>query len=159
MSICWSVVLLLSVQSQSQEEPLRGQREVVVTATRTERERTAVPGSVSVVTRGDLQGINVQDLGDGLEGLAGLKVSRYGGLGSEASVHLRGLYGVHTLVLVDGRPVNFPSLSSADLSWLSIGNVERIEVVRGASSALYGADAVGGVVQVFTAAPPEDLAV
>lgn len=140
-----------------QEEAPPKQKEIVITATRTERERKDVPGSVSVVTHEDLEGINLQDAGDALENLAGLKVSRYGSLGSEASVHLRGLYGVHTLVLVDGRPVNSPSLSSADLSWLSTENIDRIEVVRGPGSALYGADAVGGVVQILTALPPKKL--
>ncbi len=148
------IFLALSFVASAQETPPK-EKEVVITATRVEREREGVPGSVTVISGGDLEKVNLQDVGDALEDVQGLQVFRYGALGSEATVHLRGLYGVHTLVLVDGRPVNAPSLSVADLSWLSPGNIERIEVVRGAGSALYGADAVGGVVQILTAPPPE----
>jgi outer membrane cobalamin receptor len=169
-AVCCAFCLVLSLDAPAQEkkvEPGAGpqaeapptREEIVVTATRTERKREDVPGSVSVITREDMERVNLRDVGDALENLAGLKVTRYGALGSEATVHLRGLYGVHTLVLVDGRPVNAPSLSSADLSWLSLENIDRIEVVRGAASALYGADAMGGVVHILTASPPEKPAV
>ena len=124
--------------------------EIVTTATRIPHILKYTPVSVSVLTRDRIEAANPQDVGDILEEVAGLKVERYGAMGANSTVHLRGLYSSHVLVMVDGRPVNSPSLGSADLSWLSVDNIERVEVVRGPSSALYGANAVAGVINIIT---------
>src|ERR1700730_17151838 len=73
-----------------------------------------------------------------------------GGPGSQTSAFLRGANSTQTLVLVDGVSVNSPFFPGYDFALLSTENVERIEIVRGPFSALYGSDAIGGVVQIFT---------
>ncbi|MHC5053390.1 MAG: TonB-dependent receptor plug domain-containing protein [Planctomycetota bacterium] len=121
-----------------------------MTATRTERLLSETPGHVSVLDREQVQAKGGIDVSAALDGVDGVRVLSHGGSGASSSVHIRGTYGVHTLVLVDGRTQNTPSQGSADLSGISPAFVERIEVVRGPSSALYGTGAVGGLVQVLT---------
>jgi len=130
--------------------------EIVVTATRTPRSLSDAPLSTSVVGRDALDRHGGADIAAALDELEGVEVLRYGGPGSTATVHLRGTYGVHTLVLEDGRTLNSSSLGSADISEVSPALVERVEVVRGGASQLYGAGAVGGVVQVFTREAPAE---
>ena len=129
--------------------------EVVVTATKTPHLLKDVPGSVTIVTKEEIEKKYAQDLGDLLEGVAGLKVMRYGSLGALTGIHLRGLRSAQVLVLMDGRVLNSPSLGSADISGIPVDNIERIEIVRGSISSLYGANALGGVVNIITKAPPE----
>ncbi|HDZ62138.1 MAG TPA: hypothetical protein ENH40_03205, partial [Nitrospirae bacterium] len=131
--------------------------EVVTTATRIPHLLKYTPSSVTVITRDRIEAANPQDVADVLEDIAGLKIERYGSMGANSTVHIRGLYSSHVLVMVDGRPVNSPSTGSADLSWLSVDNIERIEVVRGPGSALYGANAVAGVINIITKSPPEEF--
>lgn len=130
--------------------------EVVVTATRTERTLLDVPGSVTVIGLEEIAEIGGADIADVVADAEGVDVLRYGGPGSSSSAHLRGTYGVHTLVLVDGRTQNSPSLGGADISMLSPAFVERVEIVRGPASALYGTGAVGGVIQVITREVPTE---
>lgn len=136
-------------------EGVSAEEEIVVTATRTPRPLD-VTGSTSVVTRPTLSDRGGADIAAALDELEGVEVLRYGGPGSVASVHIRGTYGVHTLVLADGRTLNSSTLGSADISEISPVLVEKIEVVRGGASQLYGAGAVGGVVQVFTREAPSE---
>jgi len=130
--------------------------EIVTTASRIPQLLKYTPGSVSVITEEMIKKKKPQDVGDVLEDVAGLKVERYGSLGSTTTIHIRGLYSSHVLVMVDGRPINSPSLGIADLSLLSLDNIEKIEVVRGPNSALYGSSAVAGVVNIITKNPPEE---
>ncbi len=87
---------------------------------------------------------------DALRSVPGVDVAQAGGPGAQTSVFLRGANSTHTLVLVDGVRVNSPFFPGYDFSLLSTENVERIEVVRGPFSALYGSESIGGVVQIFT---------
>lgn len=132
--------------------------EIITTATRIPHLLKYTPVSVTVLTKERINENKPQDVGDVLEEVSGLKVERYGSMGSLTTVHIRGLYSSHVLVMVDGRPVNEPSLGMADLSWLSVDSIERVEVVRGPGSALYGANAVAGVVNIITKNPPEKMA-
>ena len=128
--------------------------EIVVTATREKKPLKDAPGAVTVITKEEIAGKNALDLAKVLEDKTGLRVLCYGGLGSSTSLQMRGLYGRHTLIMVDDRILNAPNSGEADLSNLSIDNVERIEVVRGPVSALYGGNAVSGVVNIITKNPP-----
>ena len=87
---------------------------------------------------------------DLLRTVPGLDVVQSGGAGTVTSLFLRGTNSTQTLVLVDGVPLNSPYFGGTDLSAVSTANVERVEVVRGPFSALYGSEAIGGVVQIFT---------
>lgn len=123
---------------------------VVVTATRMEQPVADTLAPVSVITRADIERLQPVSLVDLLDGRAGIGVGNSGGLGQLTSVFMRGTNSSHTLVLIDG--VRMGSASSGTAAWeqLPVDQIERIEIVRGPRSTLYGSDAVGGVVQIFT---------
>ncbi len=119
---------------------------IVVTATRIEQKASEQASSVSVVTREEIELKNPSVAGDVLKGLPGVDVQRTGSPGSRENIKIRGGLAAHTLVMIDGFPVNSPTLGSFDLGSLPVDDFERVEVVRGAQSALYGSGAMGGVV-------------
>jgi vitamin B12 transporter len=127
---------------------------VVVTATRTEQPADKTGASVSVISSGDLQTQQTVALVDILRETPGLMVNRNGGIGQPASISLRGGEAGQTVVLIDGVRVNDPSTTdnsaAAALGDLLANNVERIEVLRGPQSTLYGSDAIGGVIDVIS---------
>ncbi len=125
-------------------------KEVVITATKTAYLLEDVPVSTTIITREEIEELGAQNVGEALCGAAGVKIDCYGGTGATSNVSLRGSSAQQVLVLVDGRAVNLPSLGVADLSMYPVDNIERIEVVRGPASALYGASALGGVINIIT---------
>lgn len=129
--------------------------QVVITATKTEKKVEDAPGSVSVITREEMKKQNVQTVDDALKTLPGVYVKRSKGLmDSTASVNMRGFYGdKYTLVMLDGQPVNDGYTGGVEWGALPVGNIERIEVIRGAASALYGGNAMGGVINIITKTP------
>ncbi len=122
---------------------------VVVTATRVAVPLATAPVAVSVIEGDALRREGVTRVSDALERLPGVAAVRTGSFGGVASLFLRGGESKYVKVLVDGVPVNDPG-GSFDFSTLTTDNIDRIEVVRGPASVLYGADAVTGVVQIFT---------
>jgi outer membrane cobalamin receptor len=122
---------------------------VVVSAAQVETPLENVIGTVTVITGEQLRERQVESFTDALRTVPGLTVSRSGGRGALTSMFPRGGESDYTLVLVDGVRVNAFG-GGVDLSLLDVGNVARIEFVPGPQSALYGADAIGGVVQVIT---------
>ena len=122
---------------------------VVVTATRTPTPQNAVPASVSVLDGTDLERRGIRTVSEALRDVAGLDVVQGGAYGGVTSLFVRGGESDYVKVLIDGVPVNDPG-GAVDLADLTTDNVERIEIVRGPVSVLYGSDAVSGVVQVFT---------
>lgn len=123
---------------------------VIVTATRTEESSSAVLAPVTVIERQDIERQQPEDINDLFEKVPGASVTRSGGLGSQSSLFLRGTNNEHTLVLLDGQRISSATLGSTNFQFLDPEQIERIEVVRGPRSSLYGSDAIGGVVQVFT---------
>jgi vitamin B12 transporter len=119
---------------------------IVVTATRIEQKASEQASSVSVVTREEIELLNPAVAGDVLRGLPGVDVQRSGSPGNRENIKIRGGLAAHTLVMIDGFPVNSPTLGSFDIGSLPVDDFERVEVVRGAQSALYGSGAMGGVV-------------
>jgi vitamin B12 transporter len=119
---------------------------IVVTATRIEQRASEQASAVSVVTREDIELKNPAVAGDVLKGIPGVDVQRSGSPGNRENIKIRGGLAAHTLVMIDGFPVNSPTLGSFDIGSLPVDDFERIEVVRGAQSALYGSGAMGGVV-------------
>lgn len=124
--------------------------EVLVTATRTPVPLADTLASASVITREEIEALQPLDLVDVFSLSPGLDISRSGGPGSAASLFTRGTASGHTLILVDGQRINSATLGSANFEFLNPEQIERIEIVRGTHSALYGSDAIGGVIQIFT---------
>ena len=127
---------------------------VVVTATRIEEKVSEQASPVSVVTREEMDLTGPGLVGDALQGLPGVDIQRKGSPGSAENIKIRGGLASHTLVLIDGFPVNSPSIDGAyDVSTLPVGRFDRIEVVRGPQSALYGSNAMSGVVNFLPPRP------
>ena len=124
--------------------------DTVVTASRQVESRSESSAASTVFTRADIDRLQPQDLPDLLARVPGLNVSRSGGTGSLTSIFLRGTSTTQTLVLVDGQRIAGASAGFSGLEYLQIDQIERVEVVRGGRSALYGSDAIGGVIQIFT---------
>jgi TonB-dependent siderophore receptor len=153
-SLCSLCLCGLFIYGEDKPSETKQLDEVVVTASRVPQSLKDTPGAVTVITKEEIQEKNAQDVGDVLKDVAGLKVLRYGSMGSSTTVHIRGLYSRHVVVMVDGRPLNSPETGEADLSGIPVDNIERVEIVRGPYSALYGANAVSGVVNIITKQPP-----
>lgn len=122
---------------------------LVVTATPIPVERSALGASVTILDGDQLRLRGVTRVVDALRSVSGLVVARNGSFGAVTSVFFRGAESDHVQVLVDGVQVNQPG-GAFDFASLTVDDVERIEVVRGPGSALYGSDAVAGVIQVIT---------
>lgn len=124
--------------------------EVVVTATRTTTTVAEALAPVEVIDRAAIERSQARSLPDLLRGRAGISMSRQGGAGKLTTLFMRGAESDQTVVLVDG--VKMGSSTSGLVSWqnLPVELIDRIEIVRGPRSSLYGADAIGGVIQIFT---------
>ncbi|MBN2057756.1 MAG: TonB-dependent receptor [Candidatus Saganbacteria bacterium] len=129
--------------------------EVVVTALRIPRLRSSVPWNTRVITRQEIENSSAKKLGDIIRTVPGLSVKANGGLSSQISTRLRGSNSQQVLVLLNGHRINSPSLGLFDLGDILLTDVEKIEVVKGPLSPAYGADAVGGVINVITRAESE----
>ena len=126
---------------------------IIVTASREPQPLELSPSSTYVIPRAEIEGRRYPNLLEALRDIPGVHVDQPGARGSRSSIYVRGLDPNHTLVLIDGVRVNDPTNSrggSFDFSTLSVDNVERIEIVRGPMSAVYGSDAIAGVVNVIT---------
>jgi vitamin B12 transporter len=128
------------------------EREVVVTATRTEADKKEVASSVTVITAQDIEERKISTVVDALKEVPGVDVVQSGGAGGNAAVFIRGANSEHTLVLIDGVEANNPISNNRSFNFadLSVDNIERIEIVRGPQGTLYGSDALGGVIQIIT---------
>ncbi len=138
--------------------PTRNVGPVSVTATRAERPVLETPGHVTVLTREEIQASGVSDLPDLLRREAGIYVTNTTTNPAGYNVEARGFNngggnGSNMLVLVDGRRVNETQNGVADWALIPLDDIERVEIVRGAASAVYGDNAEGGVIQVFTRRP------
>jgi vitamin B12 transporter len=123
---------------------------VIVTATRTAITADEALSSVSVITRADIERLQPLSVPDLLAGLPGMSFANTGGYGQQTSLFMRGTNSTHTLLLVDGVRVASVSAGLAAFEQIPVEQIERIEIVRGPRSSLYGADAIGGVIQIFT---------
>lgn len=123
---------------------------VVITATRTPGRVSDTVAEITVLDRAALDRYSGRGLADLLSQQAGVQFHSNGGLGKASALSIRGLETRHTLLLVDGVRVGSATLGTPSLDNLPLESIDRIEIVRGPLSGLYGSDAVGGVVQVFT---------
>ena len=123
---------------------------IVVTASRSPMAASQAVAEVTVLEREDLDRVSGQTLVQVLGAQPGVEFASTGGLGKTGSLFIRGMDSRHTLLLVDGVRVGSATLGTPSLDNLPLETIERIEIVRGPLSALYGSDAVGGVIQIFT---------
>ncbi len=124
---------------------------LVVTANRFQEPLSAVLAPVTVVTREDIERWQVSSVNDVLRRLPGVAIAQNGGEGQLSTIFLRGTNSNHALVLIDGVRLNLAGVSgAADLSQFPIALVQRIEYIRGPRSAIYGSDAIGGVINIIT---------
>lgn len=130
--------------------------DVVVTASRYQEPVTDTLAAVTILTEEDIERYQDQDLGSLLNRIAGVSLTTTGSLGSTTSLSIRGTSTSQMIVLIDGVRTASATTGQTTLSSIPLSNIERIEIVRGPVSSIHGADAVGGVVQVFTKTPTED---
>ncbi len=123
---------------------------LVVTSGRQLEAKQAAVAATSVFTRADIERLQVRNVDELLTRVPGVSVSRNGGPGSISGVFMRGTGSTQSLILLDGQRIASASTGMASLEFLSIDQIERVEVVRGSRSSLYGSDAIGGVIQIFT---------
>ena len=123
---------------------------IIVTATRTEIPLSDAIVPVTVITREDIELSLATDLAELLRFQAGIDIGRNGGPGQATSMFLRGTESNHTLVLMDGVRINPGTVGGAAVQHISPAIIERIEIVKGARSALFGTDAIGGVINIIT---------
>ena len=139
-----------AAQAATEEISLYRGEEVVVTATRTPQPVGELLNDVSVITAEEIARAGQATLTELLQSQPGVEIAANGGLGQQASIFLRGANSGHTLVLVDGMRVGSATLGATAIEHIPLGQVQRIEILRGPASSLYGSDAIGGVVQIFT---------
>ena len=134
---------------------------IVVTANRSPQPLSRVGQSITVIDATELARRQTDDVIDVLRTVPGVTVARNGGIGGTASVFIRGAESDQTVALIDGVKLNDPSSPGGGFNFgnLLTGNIARIEVLRGAQSVLWGSQAIGGVVNMITAPPTEDLSV
>ena len=135
--------------------------EVVITATRTQNAIKNIPARINLIERKQINSLPAHSIDELLTYIPGIQVSRpYGVLTSRSTVSLRGLGGKEqsrTLVLIDGIPVNKTDGGTVNWNLINNGNIERIEITKGPGSALYGGNAMGGVINVITRKPVKRL--
>ena len=141
-------------QRGTESNPINLNDSIAVTANRTPTPIHEIASSITVITREEIEKSHTAFVSHLLRNVPGLDVVQSGGTGKFTSIFIRGANAHHTLVLLDGIPLNDPSSpnNAADLSNLMTANISRIEILRGPQSVLYGPEAIGGVVQIFTQA-------
>ncbi len=136
---------LISIQVQAEDIP-----EIIVTANRTTNTVDETITPLTIITRKDIDRLQAQSVVDILKSTPGIDVKTSGGMGSSTSIFMRGTNSDHILVLVDGIPYGSATLGTTPFQYIPVSQIERIEVVRGPQSSLYGSSAIGGIIQIFT---------
>lgn len=145
-----AALALSPVLHAAEPAPVYQLDEVVVTATRSAKPAQDTLAATTTLTRADIERLQPRSLQDLLTGLAGISLANNGGLGQATSVFLRGADSDHVVVLVDGIKIGSVTTGTTAFQDLPMAAIERIEVVRGPLSSLYGSEAIGGVIHIFT---------
>ncbi len=150
------LILFLSASAYAQKDTMNTSlSEIVVSATRTATSSIRLASSFTLINSADIESKQKLSVIDLLREVPGLSVARSGGIGTMSNVFLRGANPYHTLVIMDGAVLNDPSSPSGayDFASLFSDNIERIEIVRGPQSTLYGSDAIAGIINIFSRRP------
>ena len=153
IAILWLLVLTLSEKAFAQDIDLE---RIVVTPSRFEESQGDISRKVDVATSKDIESSSVKDLAEVLTKFTSVNISNYGSLGATKNIRMRGSTAAQVLVLIDGRPINNPRDGEVDLSSVPLDNIDRVEVMHGPASSLYGAGAMGGTVNIITKKPPKE---
>lgn len=131
-------------------EPANNEIEIIITAGRKAQTADETLAPVTVITRKEIDKVQAANVSEVLQQTTGISITSSGFMGKQSSVHLRGTNDSHVLVLIDGVKAGSATLGTTPLELFPLAQVERIEVVRGPRSSLYGSEAIGGVIQIFT---------
>ncbi len=144
--LCTALTLALPLAARASEQP------ITVTATRIPTPADAVPAGVTILTRADFAAQGDTTLAQALSAVPGVNIVQAGGPGNATSLFMRGTGSEDVLVLLDGVPVNDPAEPNGAFNFgvYTLADVERIEIVRGPMSGLYGGNAIGGVINIIT---------
>lgn len=144
-----SASLLAAFSLSAHAEPA-DLEQMLVTATRTDTSVTDSLSSVSVISREDIERYDYRTLAEALNNLPGVVISNTGGLGKQTSLFLRGTESNHTQILLNGVKLATNAFGAPQIEHIPIQSIERIELVRGPQSSLYGSSSIGGTIQIFT---------
>ncbi len=143
--LCLPIPLLASERDDALKLP-----DVLISANRQVESRTATSAANTVFTRSDIDRLQPSSVTDLLTRVPGVQVAPTGGRGSLPGIFIRGTKAAQSLVLVDGVRIANATSGDSGLQFLDVDQIERVEVLRGSRSAIYGSDAIGGVIQIFT---------
>jgi vitamin B12 transporter len=129
---------------------------IIVTANRTPEYSLNALTSIDVITRDEISRASADSVADLLRSRNGIQLTHNGGAGQATSLYTRGTNSGHTLVVIDGQRISSATLGSVDFASLSLEQIERIEIIKGPRAALWGSDAIGGVIQIFTRQPSDE---
>lgn len=138
---------------RAEEESIDIER-IVVTPSRIKEDIEETGRKVDLITREDIELSSADDLAELLTDFTSVNISSDGGVGANQNIRMRGLTAAEVLILIDGRPINNPRDGQVDFSSIPLDNIERVELVHGPSSSLYGSQAMGGTVNIITKQPP-----
>lgn len=124
--------------------------DVIVTATRTPITVQQATSDVTVISQEQIRNAGQSTLVELLQAQTGLELSQNGGAGTSSSIYIRGANAAHTLILIDGIRAGSVTLGTTPLETVALDQIDHIEILRGPASSLYGSDAIGGVIQIFT---------
>ena len=166
-SFCLAVIVLFvtatfgkglaaNTEGNAREETVQLE-EIVVTATKTSEKRKDIPNAVIIKDSQDIQASGAKTIGELLANEPGIDWQSYGNYGgAPQEIQIRGMQGKATQVFINGINVNSPSLGTADVGKIPLNSIERIEVVKGSGSLLYGSGAMGGTINIVTKGPVRD---
>ncbi len=130
--------------------PATALERVIISGSRTEATLAETGSAVSIISGEELEQRQIRLVSDALRAVPGIAVSRQGPIGTVTQVRIRGAEANHTVVLIDGVKINDPFTSEVDFAHLLSAQIDRIEILRGPQSVLYGSEAIGGVISIFT---------
>jgi vitamin B12 transporter len=143
LAACW----INGVHAQVAAASLEG---VVISGSRTETTLADTGSAITIITAAELEHRHIRFVSEALRDAPGIAVSRLGPVGTNTQVRIRGAEANHTVVIIDGIKINDPFTSEVDFAHLLAAQIDRIEILRGPQSVLYGSEAIGGVISIFT---------
>ncbi|MGC9351574.1 MAG: TonB-dependent receptor, partial [Sulfurovum sp.] len=153
LSMAVSMLLTIAVNA-AELEPI-----TIVSANKSAQSIENTTSNVSVITAEEIEANGYQTVAEALSSVAGITFSQSGGMGTQTSLFLRGMKTEKILVLLDGISLNNPSSTDgqAFFEHISLDNIEQIEVIKGGTSSIWGADASAGVINIITKKAPEGV--